>query len=55
MEGKAEAVINVLEELADVPEQLREAVMSEKSLTTLDKWLKLAAKSDSIEQFINEM
>ncbi len=55
LEGKAEAIINILEDIAIVPENLRETVMHEKDLATLDKWLKLAAKADSIEQFLSEM
>ena len=62
-EGRAEGrkeecidnIIQYLEELSDVPEELREKIMSEKDLSVLRRWIKLAAKADSIEQFMSEM
>lgn len=54
-EGKAEDVISLLEDLSDVPETLQERIMSETNFMTLKRWLKIAAKAESIEQFIKEM
>ena len=54
-EGKAESIISLLEDLAIVPEALQEKIMNETNLVTLKRWLKLAAKAESIEQFISEM
>ena len=53
--GKAESVIEFLNENAPVAEDLKEIIMNEKNLDTLNRWLKLAAKATSIEQFIQEM
>ena len=50
-----ENTIQFLEDLSVVPEELREKIESEKDLSVLKRWLKLAAKADSIEQFISEM
>lgn len=49
--GKAEAVIQILKELGDVPAELSERIMAEKDLDTLNCWLKTAAKAKSLQQF----
>ena len=54
-EGKAEAVIEFLNDITSVSEDLKEIIMNEKNLDTLNRWLKLAAKATSVEQFISEM
>lgn len=58
-EGRAEEcvenIIQFLEDLSAVPEELREKIESEKDLSVLKRWLKFAAKANSIEQFISEM
>lgn len=54
-EGKAEAVIELLKEIGSVSEQLQEKIINEKDMSTLLKWLKLAAKSESIQQFEENM
>lgn len=51
-EGKAEDVLELLEDLEPVPEELRERIMKEKNLETLRKWVKQAARADSVESFI---
>lgn len=55
LEGKAEAIINLLEEIDVISENIKKTIMSEKNLSKLDEWLKLAAKSNSIEQFLSKM
>lgn len=55
VEGKAESVIELLEEIDVVPEQTRDRIMGETDLKVLKRWLKLAAKADSIGQFLKEM
>ena len=54
-EGKAEAVIELLEDLGPVSDEVREKIMTEKNLETLGKWLKLAAKAESMEEFLKAM
>lgn len=54
-EGKAESIIELLEVLGEVSEELQETIMKQKNRNILSIWLKLAAKADSIEQFVNEM
>lgn len=54
-EGKAEAVLELLEELGTVPDVLCEKIMNEKDLDMLKKYLKCAAKAESVEQFEKEM
>lgn len=54
-EGKAEDVLELLEELGTVSDELREKIMNETDLKVLTKWLKMAAKADSLEQFLKDM
>lgn len=54
-EGKAEAVLELLEELGTVSTDLQDKIMEETNLTVLKTWLKLAAKVDSVEQFVQNM
>ena len=54
-EGKAEAVLNLLEELGEISDDLRVRIISEKDLDVLKRWLKQAVKSESIDEFIEKM
>lgn len=54
-EGKAENVLELLQELGVVSEELQNRIMNEKDLTVLTKWIKLAAKAVSIEEFVGKM
>ena len=53
--GKAESVLCLLEELGVVSNEVREKIQNEMELQTLQRWLKLAAKSENMEQFLNNM
>ena len=50
-EGKVEDVLVLLAELGAVSEELRRTVMETRELEKLKTWLKLAAKTESVEQF----
>ena len=54
-ERKAEAVLNLLEELGEISDDLRVRIISEKDLDVLKRWLKQAVKSESIDEFIEKM
>ena len=49
--GKAESVIELLEEYGEVSDTLRNRIMAETDIETLKIWHKYAAKTESIEQF----
>lgn len=49
--GKAEAIIEILEEIGEVPKELAKVINSQKDLGVLKQWIKFAAKTDSIEEF----
>ncbi|WP_373267139.1 3-isopropylmalate dehydrogenase [Hungatella hathewayi] len=49
--GKADSIIDLLSDLGPVPEAVLDLVYAQKDLGVLTSWLKLAAKSDSIESF----
>ena len=53
--GKAEDVLSFLSDLGAVPGELNEKIISEKNLDTLEKWMKLASKVESIEEFCEKM
>ena len=54
-EGKAESILELLEELGTIPEDVQARIMNEKNLETLTQWLRLAAKADSFEEFLNNI
>lgn len=54
-EGKAESVIEILNELGEVPEDLKQKISKELDLSKLSSWIKLAAKVESIEEFKSRM
>ena len=51
IEGKAEAVINLLSELGEVPETLRDKILNEKEAKVLQCYLRSASAAMSIEEF----
>ena len=58
-EGKTEAVLEMLLELmndlGEIPDELRNRITSEKDLETLKKWHRLAARSESLDEFLEKM
>ncbi len=54
-EGKAEAILLVLEGLGDVPDPVREKILAVREPSVLDAMLKSAAKAASVEQFVREV
>ena len=50
-EDRAEAVIELLEVLGELSDSLRNCIMEQTDLELLRKWLKVAAKAESIEEF----
>ena len=54
-EGKAEAILELLEDYGTITAELEGRISAERDLEILKKWHKLAAKADSIEQFEAEM
>lgn len=49
--GKAEDILELLADAGTVPEALRERILGETDLDTLKKWVKLAARVESIDEF----
>ena len=49
--GKAEAVVELLKDLGQLSDSLRNCIMEQTDLELLRKWLKIAAKAESIEEF----
>ena len=50
-EGKAEAVLELLGDLGEIPNALLERIRKETDLQVLRKWLKAAAGAESIAEF----
>lgn len=50
-----ENILDFLAELGDVPEKLKETILAERDMDVLKRWLKLSAKSQSIEEFQEKM
>lgn len=55
IEGQAEAVLEWLSEIGTVSSELREKINQETDLETLKRWLKLAARAETLEQFLEQM
>lgn len=53
--AKQEDIFLLLEEYGAIPDHVREAVLAQWRPEMLKKWLKLAAKAGSMEQFEKEM
>ena len=49
--AQVEDVLELLEELGIIPDEVRERMLGEKDLEVLTAWLRLAAKTNSIEEF----
>jgi flagellar biosynthesis/type III secretory pathway protein FliH len=54
-QGKALDIIELLSELGEVPDTLRNMIESSTDTETLKKWLKLAAKCTTIKEFEDSM
>ena len=53
--GKIESVLELLEDKGEVPEKVKTEIFAETDLEVLKKWLYLAAKSETIEEFCKEI
>ena len=53
--GKAEDILELLEDIGTIPEEVRERIHNEKDIKVLNSWLKLAAKAESIDEFVSKM
>lgn len=57
-EGRAEAILDLLQNIGAIPESLQKTILVQKDEETLRGWLKLASTSRTIEEFessISEM
>ena len=55
IEGKAEAILDLLRDLGPVPEDIEKQIAQTTDLELLKKWLKAAARAEGIESFISQM
>ena len=53
--GKIESILELLEELGNIPKQLIQRIMQETSSEVLSKWHKHAAKATSFAEFEAKM
>ena len=51
LEDRAEAVIELLEDLGELSDTVKSYIMEQNDLELLRKWLKVAARAESIEEF----
>ena len=49
--GTAKAAVQLLEDYGEVPEMVRTLIMEQDDLELLSKWLKIAARAESIKEF----
>lgn len=55
VESRTEDILGFLQELGGVPEDLQAQIKSQTDPEILRQWLKTAARSGSIEEFISHM
>lgn len=53
--GRAEAIIELLEEYGEVPDALKKQLFGQNDIHILKKWLKLSARANSTEEFVRWM
>ena len=47
--------MELLEDIGTIPDKVREKIHNEKDIKVLNSWLKLAAKAESIDEFVSKM
>lgn len=52
--GVAEGVLDLLSDLGDISEALRQRISGESSMDTLKAWLRLAARAESVDDFVRK-
>ena len=50
-EGRAEFILELLEDIGTVPEDVRTRILKEKNTNILSQWHRAAARAESAEQF----
>lgn len=55
IEDRIEAILELLEDHGPISESVRERITGETQMATLKKWLKLAARVNSIDEFVDRM
>lgn len=55
IKSKKESVLELLEDFGEISEELHKKIMDQKDVTILKKWLKLAARVESMEEFQQRM
>ena len=50
-EGKAEDIVELLEEVGELPDALKNLIMGQNDIEVLRRWVKAAARAGSIEDF----
>ena len=53
--GRIDSILELLEDLGNIPPELREKIEEQEDFAVLKVWTKLAAKAESIEQFMKQM
>ena len=55
IEDRIDSILELLEDYGTVPEKILNQIHQEKNIDTLRKWLKLAAKVNSMEEFVSQV
>jgi len=54
-EGKVESLLEILEELGTVSDETRQKIMSQRDADILKRWIKVAARAETMEEFEKEL
>lgn len=54
-EGKAESILELLMDRGEVSDELKVRILGQRDMDILKKWIKLAARAKSVEEFSSRM
>ena len=55
VEGMSDGILNLLGDMGNISDEVRNRIKNENNLDILTEWLKIAAKAGSIEEFLNKI
>ena len=55
VKGWIGAILELLEDLGEIPEKIKEKIFGEKDMTVLKRWHKAAARAGTIKEFQDQM
>lgn len=55
IEARVQSILELLEDYGEIPEEVRQRLEEETNLSVLKEWVKIAARAQSIQEFVDKM